>query len=62
MTCQRSLCYNVSIGLFHPSGETFLSPQCGEIFLIWASTWNGEHWTTQPEYIYEQTSVWQARI
>jgi hypothetical protein len=34
MTCQRSLCYNGSIGLFHPSGETFLPPQCGEIFLI----------------------------
>jgi len=29
--------YNVLISLFHPSGEIFLSPLCGEIFLVWNS-------------------------
>jgi len=33
-----TLLYNVSISLFHPSGETFLSPLFDEIFLIWVSS------------------------
>jgi len=32
-----TLLYNVPISLFHLSGETFLSPLCGEIFLICSS-------------------------